>query len=156
MNKLIAGFSRRLLALLGIGVVAGSCIPMCMYGCPHSDYRVSGKVTDKDGKPIEGISVRQYQSSGPTEDGTAILDGWESEELTTTLSDGTFLIERELTSFGGDEELIFRDIDGEANGGEFEDKPVKITPKQVKKGDGSWYGGSYEAKDVNVVLEIKK
>ena len=156
MNKLVVGLSRRMLALLGIGVVAGSCIPLCMYGCPHADYKVSGKVTDKDGKPIEGISVRQYQSSGPTEDGTAILDGWESEELTTTLSDGTFLIDRELTSFGGDEELMFRDVDGPENGGEFVDKAVKVTVKQVKKGDGSWYGGMYEAKDVNVVLEIKK
>ena len=49
--------------------------------------------------------------------------------------------------------LVFTDIDGSENGGDFEtcEKDLSKLPKtQVKKGDGSWYQGEYE-----VTAEVK-
>ena len=43
--------------------------------------------------------------------------------------------------------LIFNDIDGEANGGTFKSDSVcmkDMESKQIKKGDGNWYLGTYE------------
>lgn len=159
MKKIGLRFWAKVLALLGIGGGAGSCdifeFGMCMYGCPHSDYVVSGTVTDEAGNPIGGISVRQYQSPGPNESGTVIYDGWESGELVKTAADGTFRIEQELTSFGGDEEFMFRDVDGPENGGEFEDQAQKFNFKQTGKGDGDWYGGEFSATGLKIVLKAK-
>lgn len=159
MKKIGLRFWAKVLALFGLGGAMESCeiftIGACMYGCPHADYKVSGSVTDEDGNPIPGISVRQYQSAGPKEDGSVIYDEWEGAELVKTEADGTFVIDTELTSFGGDEEFIFRDVDGPENGGEFVDKSLKIKFDQVKKGDKAWYGGAYEASDVKVVLKPK-
>ena len=159
MRKISLRFWAKVLALLGVGGAMESCeiiqFGACMYGCPHADYKLTGSVTDEDGNPIPGISIRQYQSAGPNEDRSVIYDGWEGPELVKTEADGTFVIETVLTSFGGDEEFIFRDVDGPENGGEFVDEPMKIKFDQVKKGDKAWYGGAFEASDVKVVLKAK-
>lgn len=159
MRKLGLKFWSKVLALLGIGGAMEACdifpIGACMYGTPHADYKVSGSVTDENGNPIPGISVRQYQSPGPDESGKIIYDGWEGPELTRTEADGTFVIDTELTSFGGDEEFIFRDVDGPENGGEFEDQSQKVEVSRTQKGDKAWYGGKFEAHGIKVVLKAK-
>ena len=155
MNKTGIRFWARVLALLGFGGALDSCriinFPACEYGCPYSDYKLSGTVTDKDGKPVPGISVRQYHDPG-----TGSADIWEGGQLTQTQPDGSFVVEDEFVSFGGDFEFIFRDVDGAENGGEFEDRTQKVEFKQTQKGDNRWYGGKYEATGVKVVLEPRK
>lgn len=159
MKKIGLRFWAKVLALLGIGGAMEACdllpIGACMYGCPHADYKLSGTVTDENGDPVPGISIRQYQSPGPNADRSVTYDGWEGQELVQTEADGTFVIETVLTTFGGDEEFIFRDVDGPENG-EFEDQSQKFKFTQTKKGDKSWYGGCYEASDVKVVLKTKE
>lgn len=158
MRKIGLRFWAKVLAMLGIGGAMESCdiLPFgaCMYGCPHADYKLEGTVADEAGNPIPGISVRQYQSPGPNKDGSVIYDGWEGPELVKTEADGTFVIETELTSFGGDEEFIFRDVDGPENG-EFEDQAKQFKFTQTQKGDKNWYGGKFETNGVKVVLKAK-
>ena len=47
--------------LLGVNLVGcdKGLIPAAEYGCPMSNYRVKGVVTDQNGNPIEGILVAQ-------------------------------------------------------------------------------------------------
>ena len=52
--------------------------------------------------------------------------------------------------------LIFNDIDGEANGGTFKSDSVcmkDMESKQIKKGDGNWYLGTYE---YNMEIKLSK
>ena len=92
-TSLLGRVLTRLFALFGITLTCVAC-----YGTPyyefHPDFGASGRVVDEEGNPIQGIAV-------------------ESEhEWTSTDSDGRFYI-------SGIRAIYFRDVDGEANGGEF-------------------------------------
>jgi putative lipoprotein (rSAM/lipoprotein system) len=52
--------------------------------------------------------------------------------------------------------LDFVDVDGEANGGEFESQtitPKDMTKTQIKEGDGRWYMGEFE---LSANIKMKK
>lgn len=127
------------LAALGFTTLS-SCDPsnnpfVCMYGMPSMDFEVSGKVTDQESNPIAGIQV-----SCP-----------ETTDKITSGKDGSF----KISGKGMVARLLFEDIDGPDNGGEFATKGEVFDVKQVAKGDKAWYMGRYEAKDVTVTLEKK-
>jgi len=110
------------------------------YGTPTVDFHVVGQVTNAEGKPIEGIRVttRGYFNF---HDGT-------TEQTTFTDKDGHFAT-KEMRSISIDPmmRVVFEDVDGEANGGEFAADSVSaeaMAKKKVKKGDGNWYDGKYE------------
>lgn len=110
------------------------------YGTPTVDFHVVGQVTNAEGKPIEGIRVttRGYFNF---HDGT-------TEQATYTDKDGHFAT-KEMRSISIDPmmRVVFEDVDGEANGGEFATDSVSaeaMAKKKVKKGDGNWYDGKYE------------
>ena len=104
---------------------------MCMYGTPYADYDVDMVITDENGKPIEGISV---------------CESWYgSKELTKSGADGKARLHLEHSSFCS---MSLKDVDGEANGGEFEDMTISeqdLSLEQTKKGDKSWYKGRFNA-----------
>ncbi len=111
------------------------------YGSPTADYKYMGTVTDEAGNPIEGINVVM---SGDYVGGTPLA----SLTLKTD-KDGKFsTIAMSTVNTRLMKTIEFVDVDGEANGGEFETQT--ITPKddmtkiQVKEGDGSWYMGEFE------------
>jgi len=104
---------------------------MCMYGTPYADYDVDIKITDEDGKPIPGIAAVEYLN----EPAIAVSD-----------KDGKMKFTNECTY----NLCILRDVDGEANGGEFEDRAVTtddVQTTQTKKGDkkNTWYNGRFDA-----------
>lgn len=112
----------------------------CMYGTFSMDYEVSGKVVNNDSAPIPGIQV----SSG--------INVASGAATVLTAQDGSFFI----SGTGAPSiVLVFEDIDGPGNGGEFAGKTQEINVSQIKKGDG-WYLGKYGAKDVVIELEEKK
>ncbi len=95
--KLKKSFSYFILGLLGFSTACHQTL--VMYGTPPPiDTRVSGKVTDVDGNPIQGIQVGGYNRT------------------VLTSADGSYEISGE--SFQTIR-LIFTDIDGPDNGGEF-------------------------------------
>ena len=138
-QTLITKVFNHILVILGFAGTV-SCEPevICMYGVPTMDFEVSGKVVNKDSAPVAGIKVSCYTDTSP--DAPSAI----------TAEDGSF----NISGTAINAVLKFEDIDGPENGGEFEEKIEEIKVNQVQKGDGNWYMGKYEAKDV--VIEMKE
>lgn len=131
-----------LMTLMGFGFTNCEDNPFAQedaYGCPYVTFRMTARVVDEAGNPIEGISVDL------------------SDVGICAYSDVDGYVEVEETIVRALKEVSFIDTDGEANGGEFETLRLDITDKvvQTKEGSGSWYDGDYEAElgDVTMVLK---
>lgn len=127
-------------SMLGFATACENKRTVDMYGTPYIDYRIKGKVTDKDGNPIKGIQV-----SG------------DHNKPTATDSDGSY----ELNGRGWPQktELTFTDIDGPENGGEFAEKLIEIKfteADRTDKGDKNWYSGAFVRTGVDAELEEKE
>ena len=135
-----------LLSLLGFtscDIVKGG---YCMYGQPHADFTVKGTVTDEEGKPVEGIRTIVDAYYKWTDD--AGIDYSNLTYSDTLYTDTHGMIEGGGSTFSRPSEVIITisDMDGEANGGEFEEQVIDDPViKTVEDGDGSWYNGAYEA-----------
>ena len=137
-----------LLALLGFSFT--SCepkdeeiIPVLEYGVPRVSFKLKAHVVDEAGEPIQGIEVR-------TEDD-------EPFEYNTGISDYQGNIDAYGGFWPGAErgQVQFIDIDGEANGGEYETQLVKLTNvEQLEEGE-SWYHGAYSVDVGTVVMKLK-
>ena len=134
-----------LLALIGFG--AGACDndwgdPVPEYGCPHMNFSFKARVIDEAGKPIEGIEVQ-------TRNGDFYMDNFSDAEGNIDLTTGMW------PNINID--VIFTDVDGEENGGEFETLELNISDKveKVKEGDGRWYNGDYAADLGDVTMTLK-
>ncbi|MBQ8493171.1 MAG: radical SAM-associated putative lipoprotein [Alistipes sp.] len=145
-----------LMAMLGFGLSSCSEIfsdnppfndddVVAEYGVPHVIFRVSARVVDEAGTPIEGICLvvgqepaAEYNSSYSDSSGDVSLETW--------LWPGT------------QNKVQFVDTDGEANGGEFETLELDITDKitQYEEGEGNWYEGGYQAELGEVTMTLKK
>jgi len=132
--ELIAGF---LLSLLGFPGCREIFNLRAEYGQPHATYKVIGQVTDEGGKPIPGIEVKgnlNYVKDGPLQ---------LMHKTVTTDSDGKYILDSSNWPGSTSATLEFTDIDGEANGGEFESATLSTSLQKVAEGDGNWYEGSY-------------
>lgn len=103
-----------------------------MYGCPYADYDLNILITDEDGVPLNGIAVITPESE------------YKGQYLTTSDKDG-----KAVASFNGTGCMfMLRDIDGEANGGEFEDMGVEgwkdLSLTKTRNGK-DWYQGRFDA-----------
>ena len=137
-----------LLSMLGFSSCSkcdGSTEVPCEYGCPLTEFKVKGTVTDTNGPPIEGIQVSGLKQEEPEETDPPSL------QTTTTLADGTFTTEvMQMLSPEEVKETVkvkFEDIDGTANGGLFDSKTVSVADlnrTQTKEGDGGWFSGEFE------------
>ena len=139
-----------ILSLLGFSACNGEgwgSMPV-EYGCPNADYKVIGTVTDKSGNPLKGIQVESEETIKGSQEplkSTALTD---AEGKFTILSGNSFPMDRTL-------DVVFTDIDGPENGGDFETESVKgAVYKQTKDGDHHWYEGEFTA-DVSVALKKK-
>lgn len=117
---------------------------ICLYGTPTTHYIIKGKVTDTNGKPINGVKVEANDTYDdrrrPLTDEPVYTDekGEYSANAWGISSDGQGNILLEVT---------FEDIDGEANGGTFANDTVRgkdMTIEKVKNGEGAWNLGTYE------------
>ena len=115
-----------------------------MYGTPWVKYHISARVVDTEGNPIEGIEAK----GGYRPD---YLDHFQF--LGQTDGDGNLNIESGDMSYP--RYMLLTDTDGEDNGGEFQDKIVRIEGsfEQIKEGDGSWYKGVYKAELGDITLD---
>ena len=136
-----------LLALLGFGTIAcdnGSMDDVVAeYGCPHINFSLKARVVDEAGKPIEGIEVQTKNNAFYTDN---YSDAEGNIDLNVSMWPDTNI------------DLVFTDVDGAENGGEFETLELNIADKveQVKEGSGSWYEGSYKADLGDVVMTLKE
>ena len=135
-----------LLALIGFG--AGACDHGSMddvvaeYGCPHINFSLKARVVDEAGKPIEGIEVQTKNNDFYTDN---YSDAEGNIDLNVSMWPDTNI------------DLVFTDVDGAENGGEFETLELNIADKveQVKEGDGRWYNGEYAADLGDVTMTLK-
>ena len=131
----------------GIGKDEYGC-PYMEYGCPNVHYQVKGTVTDTDGKPIKGIKVKieeSYEDLSFCQD--SILTDNTGKYETRVIED--FTINDRMR-------IVFEDIDGATNGGEFQSDTLSVASlekKQVEE-DSGWYSGTYELKG-DVTLKQK-
>lgn len=135
------------LGLLGFASCekAGEEPMLQMYGMPYAQFKAMGSVTSESGKPVEGIRVAIRQS---------IREYSEYEDDTVyTDSKGMYLLEKGLYKGPDSVSIVFEDVDGPENGGEFEPAAAKPEVVQTKKESGM-YGGSFEAK-ADVVMKEK-
>lgn len=131
-----------LMTLMGFGFTNCEDNPFAQedaYGCPYVTFRMTARVVDEAGNPIEGIGVG-YPYVG-----------------ICAYSDANGYVEVDKTITRAPKEVSFIDEDGEANGGEFETLQLDITDKVVQIGEpsGDWHDGDYEAElgDVTMVLK---
>ena len=140
-----------LFTLLGYGAMATSCSEDLRdneqpveYGCPWVEFSIKARVVDADGKPIKGIEAKGGYSAD-------YLDYFQILGLTD--GDGNLNIESGDMSYP--RYMLLTDTDGEANGGEFQDKIVEIKGsfEQIKEGDGRWFEGGYKAELGDITLD---
>ena len=133
-----------LLGLLGLS----SCehfFGAAEYGCPNVSFSLKARVVDEAGNPIQGIEVR-------AEDGDRF-------EYNTGFSDYQGYIDARGSFWPGTQhgKVQFIDIDGEANGGEFETLTIQIeNVTQTEDGSGNWYDGAYTADMGTVTMKLKE
>ena len=132
------------MALLGFGMVGceGEDRAAPEYGCPHVNFHLKARVVDEAGEPIPGIEVRLNNDWGKLVE-----------------SDNLGEIDALGSTFPGNQyEIVFKDVDGTENGGEFETLVLDITDKveQTAEGEGSWYAGDYKAELGDVTLTRKE
>ena len=136
-KRIIKIFDKIILLLLGFSGAFYSC---AMYGDPVEEFQINGTVMDKTGKPIQDIRI------------TGHFDLGKNDTLYTN-PEGKFYVKG-----WGRPYLKLEDIDGEANGGDFETKNFNIEftdADLVKRGRGNKTPDKYK-KTVNIELETKK
>lgn len=134
---------------LALSLLAASVFVSCMVDNPEdkfnfssdeqpiANYQVMGKVSDEDGKPINGIRVIAdyvYRADTLYTD----KDGEYSKFLTIPRVDSLY--------------LSFIDIDGPSNGGEFKSVSEHVNPVRTEISSG-YFGGSYI---VSLNIKLKK
>lgn len=133
-----------LLGLLGFGVSGCEKVfdAPAEYGCPYINFRLSARVVDSEGNPIQGIRV--IGDSG-------LFD------VKTGYSDHLGNIDALSCSMHACPEILFfEDIDGELNGGDFTTLKVDVSNAATKYEEGEgWYLGGYEVALGDVVMTPK-
>lgn len=156
------------LALLGFaGCSNNDDVPdevVCLYGSPSVGYRVMGTVTDKEGKPLKDIQVIFDNPRIITyldEEGKNILPKVDTVSMkiipNTVYTDekGQFSGLNTIAGSLNKLSVEFRDIDGEANGGDFDSQELgenDFDKKQVQSAEG-WSTGKFE---LSKTIQLKR
>lgn len=145
-NKVLAG----ILTLLGFSMV--SCNTEEEYGSPYAEYEIKGKVVNEEGKAIPGIQVVLIETPSNIHSSYAFCDTLQSG------SKGEFNKHIDILPVGYEQkfELRAKDIDGEDNGGLFEEETTELLFKKedLKGASGNWYYGK-ATKEVTIVMKNK-
>ena len=139
------------IALLGFAGCSDDPSSMAdMYGVPTADYKYMGKVTDENGNPIKGINVVfQMHSYGDVAPEVFRIE---------TDKNGRYSTDYLKHSLSREDiyQVLYTDVDGAENGGEFEDRVYMIhNMKRQQTSDGNgWYSGKFEL-SAEVTLKAK-
>ena len=155
--KTLYGFLMTVLGFSSCDSINDIIEPRAEYGQPHAEFKLVGEVKSSEGKPVKGVRVIVK----PYVEGTAqeILD-WNRDTLFTD-AEGKFSkdkLKHTWPSKMKGSTIIFEDVDGPENGGEFE--PLTMNDKefsveQISEGHGNWYDGVYLV-TANAIMSPKK
>ncbi len=129
-----------------------------MYGVPTMDYRISGRVKDAKGNPVEGVAVNMLERGLKATADTIYGDQdnirrYLEKNAVKTDRNGNFMISTQDRPQENVRVLV-RDIDGKANG-EHQNQLLEIKVDNVDKSNADgWYLGMFK-KDVDIRLEEK-
>lgn len=142
MKKIIT----KSLSIIGFTLPVVGCVPV-MYGSPSTTYEVKGKVLDNEGNPINGIKI-------VLQDDAIDPNPYEIAE-SQSLENGDYKI-RNTTFPRSNLYLSVEDVDGTANGGEFEEQTIELDFSKVEaKGDkDEWYNGT-KSLEKHIVMQEK-
>ena len=125
------------------------------YGVPTANFKVLGRVTDEQGKPLSGMRVVASEvttiwGKGPEQCYSGLL-----RDTVYTASDGSFV--REYNLFPADSVYIHMKIEDSAEPSVYDSDSIAVgfAKGDLKGGDKHWYRGAAEKK-VNVKLKAKK
>ena len=125
-----------IISLLGFAACDGEKEILYEYGSPTADYKYMGTVIDEHGNPIKGINV-VFQGS---------RNSLHKEfHRVVTDENGRYSTDYIHWNTGGIYQALYTDVDGEENGGHFEDKThliIDMEKEQTDKGNG-WYQGKF-------------
>lgn len=154
-SKVFISIVTALLGMLGFQSCNLFGLGMVMYGTPHADFNVKGKVTDEDGKPVQGARTVIDAYYGWTDDLGISYRNLDYTDTLYTDSQGEIFAGASIFDESSHVTVTVTDVDGPANG-EFEETVIEdLHMHKVKDGDGSWYGGAYEM-EFEVVVKMKK
>jgi len=134
-----------ILSLMGLGISCDSIIGVGTdeYGVPHADFKVKGKVTDAEGKPVQGIMVHAQTTP----------DEYNYVDTTYTDANGNYEVRAEVLGIK-QVDVYAEDIDGELNGS-FQPDSARILSEDINlTGGSSWLIGRDE-KEINFTLKHK-
>jgi putative lipoprotein (rSAM/lipoprotein system) len=131
-----------------------------MYGVPQMDFQVKGRVTDEQGKPVQGmqvILVNQTVDISPEylQEDNPYVQEYIRNASDTTDAEGRFDAQARDVPVEAQRVLV-RDIDGDKNG-RYQDQmiEVKFTSEDQTEQGSKWYQGR-RTKEVNITVEKKK
>lgn len=117
----------------------------CMYGTPSADYSLSLKIKDEAGKPLAGqkVVVRPTNINGEVSRMyTDYINHYGADTIVTN-TEGKYegVAKGWFPGAKGVRFVVEKPVDPSL-------KPdsVNVALKQTKKGDGSWYEGTFEGK----------
>lgn len=142
MKKIIT----KSLSIIGFTLPVVGCVPV-MYGSPSATYEVKGKVLDNEGNPINGIKI-VLQDDATDPNPYEIAESQSLENGDYTIRNTTFPTNKLY--------LSVEDVDGTANGGEFEEQTIELDFSKVEAtGDkGAWYEGT-KSLEKQIVMQEK-
>ncbi|MCD7851202.1 MAG: radical SAM-associated putative lipoprotein [Parabacteroides sp.] len=124
---------------------------VAMYGTPHANFMINGKVVNKENMPISDIEIKcLVEHHGNSK------SWFDTIPAVSTNSAGTFTCQFEEIPTSR-LRIIATDIDGALNGSyEKDSTDIAISNSDYKGDKGGWFEGSVE-KEVNFILkeEIK-
>lgn len=151
INKTFRHLAAAVIGLLGFSSCGGEdgpiVEPMLAYASPYAVFKASGEVKDQNGKPIEGIRVAITEHIYTPNRPGVIYDHnhFYYHDTLFTDSKGSFLLNTSLSQGPYDVTIVFEDVDGDQNGGNF--KHVEVTPpvKQIAEAEPKkWFNGAFE------------
>ena len=145
--KFFSWLGTTIISLLGFTACSDKEIPTAAYASPTADYKYMGTVTDEDGNPIKGINV-VFQGS---------RNSLHKEfHRVVTDENGRYSTDYIHWNTGGISQATYTDVDGEDNGGHFEERIIetyKMDKEKTGEGNG-WYNGKFIL-STEVKLEAK-
>jgi len=121
--------------------------PQPEYGMPYAKYVLDGTVVNAETEePVEGIRVKFPSDASD----------YDSSSMTFSDENGDWSITKQIYPCGADGssecDVSAQDVDGDENGGTFEEKQIDLSLTQTKPASGTWDKGTFEQHDVRIEL----
>lgn len=136
-------------AIVSVFGLHGCDIHAVDYGCPCAEFTMKGTVTTEENTPLEDIRVTVEVWSVAGNDKRQMY-----EKTTCTDADGKVSVNTGFVYVPDSVSVKIDDVDGEANGGDFQSQVLSPKVVMTKDKDGEWFEGSYES-TFNVKLQKK-